>query len=274
MKILIAMTTYRVISILILVTLTTSFLNAQSVMLAKHPAEKVEICILYDNYVCTPGTESDWGFSCLIEADEQQILFDAGTKPDILMKNIGITKTDISEIDQIFISHNHGDHTGGLWAILGEKSEIPVHLPHPPASGLKTRIAQLGGIASSNEKPFALTDHIWSGGTMGGMIHEQCVVIHYNKGLVVVTGCSHPGISEMLKQIKNEFGKDIYAVLGGFHLMMHSKKQIEKIIGEFRDMGIKKCGCTHCTGEKQIQQFREAFGNDFMEMGTGRRITI
>lgn len=268
------MTAKRTISLVILLAITTGIIKAQSVQLANNPVEKVEICILYDNYVCTPETESDWGFSCLIEADDQQILFDAGTRPNILMKNIGITKTDISEIDQVFISHNHGDHTGGLWAILGEKSGIPVHLPHPPASELKTHITQLGGIARSNERPFALTDHIWSGGTMGGMIHEQCVVIHHNKGLIVITGCSHPGISEMLNQIKNEFNQEIYAVMGGFHLMMHSKKQIEKIIGEFREMGIKKCGCTHCTGEKQIQQFREAFGDDFMEMGTGRQITI
>ena len=260
----------KAISVLIVLSITVGLVNAQSLQLADEPADEAKLTILYDNYVYTPGTQANWGFSCLVMADDQEILFDAGTLARILMKNIDLTNTDISTIDQILISHNHGDHTGGLWTLLEKKSDIPVHLPYPPDSKLKTRITNLNSIAKSQAEPFALTDHLWSSGTMGDDVHEQCIVIHHRKGLIVLTGCSHPGISEMLKQIKKEFGQEIYAVMGGFHLTQHSREQIEQIIRDFRELGVKKCGASHCTGEKQIQQFREAFGDDFLELGTGR----
>jgi len=109
---------------------------------------------------------------------------------------------------------------------------------------------------------------------MGDRIDEQCAIIDHQKGLIVVVGCSHPGIADMLWSIKSKFGKDIYAVIGGFHLMSHSPGKVDDIIAEFKQIGVSKCGSTHCTGEKQIQQFRDAYGVDFIEMGTGRVIEI
>lgn len=64
--------------------------------------------------------------------------------------------------------------------------------------------------------------------------------------------------------------EEVYLVFGGFHLMRHSEKDVKKIISQFRESGVKKCGATHCTDDKQINLFKEAYGNDYIEMGTGR----
>ncbi len=258
--------------ILIMPLYFTNNVFGQTVELSEIPVSTMKITILYDNYVYLEGTESDWGFSCLIETGGQQILFDTGTRPDVLYKNIGIAGVDVSTLDQIFISHNHHDHIGGLTKILDEKTDIPVHLPYFKDKELSNWVAAKGSKPISDVKPYKVSDNVWSSGTMGDQIPEQCIVVNHEKGLIVVVGCSHPGISYMLEKIRKDFGKDIYAVLGGFHLRQHSDKQIDSIIEEFNSMGVKKCGCTHCTGDKQIQLFRESYGDDFIEMGTGRKV--
>lgn len=249
-------------------------LFSQTGLSSSSSIDKLEISVLYDNYVCEKGTQGDWGFSCLIQADDQRILFDAGAKTDILKGNTAKLNTELSNLDQIIISHNHWDHVGGLEYVLDKNPDIPVSLPYPTDGNLKKIVTEPGGIVMGGDKAYKLSQHIWSSGTMDGPFREQCVVVEHQKGLIVITGCSHPGISKMLAQIKSDFGQDIYAVMGGFHLMQHSEDQVNNIISDFRKLGIRKCGSTHCTGDRQIQQFREAFGEDFIEMGTGRRIII
>ena len=72
----------------------------------------IRVTVLYDNYIHAEGTRADWGFSCLVEGMEKTILFDTGTRPDVLWHNIGKLNIDISRIEQIVLSHEHGDHTG------------------------------------------------------------------------------------------------------------------------------------------------------------------
>ena len=75
-----------------------------------------------------------------------------------------------------------------------------------------------------------------------------------------MAGCAHPGIVNIVRRAKEIVNKDIYLVFGGFHLINYSEAQINNIIGEFREMGVQKCGATHCTGENQIEMLRKAFG--------------
>jgi 7,8-dihydropterin-6-yl-methyl-4-(beta-D-ribofuranosyl)aminobenzene 5'-phosphate synthase len=105
-------------------------------------------------------------------------------------------------------------------------------------------------------------------------IAEQSLVLNTKKGLVVMTGCAHPGIINMLREIRSSFNKDIYMVFGGFHLMNKSEKEMETIISEMKALGVKKCGATHCTGEMQMKMFRDSFGDDYIELGAGNIIVI
>jgi 7,8-dihydropterin-6-yl-methyl-4-(beta-D-ribofuranosyl)aminobenzene 5'-phosphate synthase len=123
-------------------------------------------------------------------------------------------------------------------------------------------------------EPAIICKNLYTSGEFNYQIPEQALVLDTKKGLVVITGCSHPGIVEMLNKIKTDFGKNIFMVFGGFHLLQKSDKEMNKIISDIKSLGIVKCGATHCTGEKQIKLFKDAFGDNYLELGVGNTITI
>ena len=181
---------------------------------------------------------------------------------------------DASQIDEVFISHEHGDHTGGLGALLRMNPDIKVVVPETFSNSFFRIPVTTGSVAVVVSNPVQVCKGLFTTGVLGKAIPEQSMVLNTDKGLVVMTGCSHPGIVNILEQVKKDFGKEIFMVFGGFHLMDRSEKQINEIIVNMRQLGVKKCGATHCTGEQQIGWFRQAFGENFVELGTGNVLTI
>ena len=233
---------------------------------------KVKATIIYDNYIHKEGMKEDWGYSLLLEGLNKTILFDTGTNPKIFRNNFEKLKLDASSIDEVFISHEHGDHFGGLHEFLLMNNKVKVVVPATFTKRFLTEYSdECTGIELISDAS-EISNHLYSTGVLGHNTPEQALVLNTKNGLVVMTGCSHPGIIEMLSNIKSTFKADIYLVFGGFHLMNRSDKEIEKIIEEMKDLGVKKCGATHCTGERQIELFRLAFGKDFVEMGAGNVI--
>jgi 7,8-dihydropterin-6-yl-methyl-4-(beta-D-ribofuranosyl)aminobenzene 5'-phosphate synthase len=236
--------------------------------------QPLRFTILYDNYVYKEGTTADWGFACLIEGTEKTILFDTGTRPEILMHNAEVLNVDLSEVEQIVISHNHGDHTGGLPTVLERNPNVTVFFPasFPPEFG--RRVESLKAKAQTVDKPIEICRNVHLTGEMGDEIKEQSLVIDSPKGLIIVTGCSHQGIVNILRRAKEILDKPIHLVFGGFHLMDKSNSEMQKIIAAFQQLKVEKCGATHCTGDAQIGMFKKAFGENYVPMGTGRVIEV
>jgi 7,8-dihydropterin-6-yl-methyl-4-(beta-D-ribofuranosyl)aminobenzene 5'-phosphate synthase len=230
----------------------------------------LKFTILYDNYLHKEGTKPDWGFSCLIEGTEKTILFDTGTNPEILMHNIGQLEVDLKDVEQIVISHNHHDHTGGLNAVLEKNHEVsvylPVSFPYEFVRNVETKKAQVISV----DEPVEICQNVYSTGEMGDQIKEQSLILNTEKGLIIVTGCSHQGIVAILKKAKELFDRPIHLVFGGFHLGAKTNAELEEIIRNFKEIGVEKCGATHCTGDKAIEMFKKAFGENYVPMGTGR----
>lgn len=234
----------------------------------------VKVHIIYDNYVFKEGTKADWGFSLLIEGLDKSILFDTGTQPEIFVANFREMGLDASQIDELFISHEHGDHLGGLGAVLNMNPEIKVVVPETFSNNFFRIPEMTGSVAELVNEPVQVCKGFYTTGVLGKEIPEQSMVLNTDKGLVVITGCAHPGIINILEQVKKDFGKEIYMVFGGFHLMNSSEEQINEIIDHMQQLGVEKCGATHCTGEMQIEWFRRAFNENFVELGTGNVLTI
>lgn len=84
---------------------------------------------------------------------------------------------------------------------------------------------------------------------------EIAVAVDTRKGLVILTGCSHTGIVNIVNAVKERSGKNVYAVIGGFHLLDSSEKQIQDCIDLFKGLGIEHLGLAHCTGPLAKKMF-------------------
>jgi len=168
----------------------------------------MRITIVYDNEVKKSGLIADHGFSCLIEApDTPKILFDTGASGSILLHNMRELKINPSGIGIVVISHSHGDHFGGLEDIMQTNKDVELYLPHSFWGGiLDKRITKI-------KEPFEIRRGIFTTGELEGI--EQSLVINTDKGLVVVVGCSHPGVGNVLDAAAR-FGK-VYGIVGGLH---------------------------------------------------------
>jgi 7,8-dihydropterin-6-yl-methyl-4-(beta-D-ribofuranosyl)aminobenzene 5'-phosphate synthase len=236
--------------------------------------EPVTVKVVYDNYVKVDGLKSDWGYSIVIEGLEKGILFDTGTKPDIFEFNFNKMDLDAGKVDLIVFSHEHGDHTEGLPAFVKMRKDIPVLIPFSFSDAFKKKMIDFGLIPVLVKEPAKICENLYTSGEFSYEIPEQALVLNTRNGLVVMTGCSHPGIVEMLKEIKSAFNKNIYMVFGGFHLLDKSEKEMDAIISEMKAIGVVKCGATHCTGDKQIQMIKDSFGEGYFELGVGNAIVI
>ena len=154
----------------------------------------VKVHVIYDNYVFKEGTQADWGYSILIEGFDKYILFDTGTQPEIFETNFKEMGLDAFQIDEVFISHEHGDHIGGLGAVLNMNPYIKVVVPETFSYSFFRIPATTGSVAELASKPVQICRALYTTGVLGDTIPEQSMVLHTDKGLVVMTGCSHPGI--------------------------------------------------------------------------------
>jgi len=168
----------------------------------------MKITLLYDNEVYKSGLESDWGFACLIQKpDTPIILFDTGGSGSILLSNMQALSIDPSVVDVIFLSHSHFDHIGGLDAFLQHNSNVDVYAPHS-LRGIK-HARQLYYEEASRE----IFRGAYTTGELDGI--EQSLGLESPDGLVLVTGCSHPALRQIVETME-EFGP-VHAIIGGFH---------------------------------------------------------
>ncbi|TFF89232.1 MAG: MBL fold metallo-hydrolase [Promethearchaeota archaeon] len=214
--------------------------------------DKLEIKIFYDNR-SLKGFKHAWGFSALIRVNDKNILFDTGANPEILFYNMKKLDFSPENIDIIVISHSHLDHTGGLPYILGLKEDVDIYLPKYMKSNKKFEFKMYGSDATNFKETDGIRVIIEDMLTVActQKIYEQILLIHLKEGLLIMTGCAHPGLDNIIN-FSQEIDK-IYGVMGGFHGFSKLKK-LENI--EF----IAPCHCTQFMDEIKIK-FKENFVN-------------
>ena len=213
----------------------------------------MKITIVYDNEVTKPELEAGWGFSALIEIENSPlILFDTGGDSITLLRNMEKLGIDPRRIGIIVISHAHGDHTGGLRDILEVNKDAEIYVPASSVARIQGRkvIAVTESVQISGE--------VFSTGELKGI--EQSLALKTKKGIVVVAGCSHPGVGKII-DAASEFGK-VYGIVGG----LHGFHDFDRL----RGLSLI-CPC-HCTQYKS--ELRQLFPEQCVACGAGLELEL
>lgn len=236
--------------------------------------KNLSITVSYDNNPYKERLTTAWGFSCVIRGTEKTILFDTGGDGSILLTNMEELGINPKEIDLVVLSHIHGDHVGGLPSFLGKNPEVVVYLPKSFPKGFKDGVKEYGATVVEVQGPLKICEGAYSTGELGTWIKEQSLIICTEKGLVVITGCAHPGIVKIVNKAKDLFKNTVLFVMGGFHLGGESKGEIENIVSSFRKLGVSYVGPCHCSGDAARQLFKQEYGENFINIGVGRVVTM
>jgi len=235
---------------------------------------KVTLITVYDNYEHDPELKTGWGFSCLVKVGGKNILFDTGGESSTLLFNMQKLGIDPKTINTIVLSHIHGDHTGGLSGILEINSNLDVYLLKSFPGDFKNTVKSYKANVIEVSDPIKIYENVSTTGELGTWIGEQALLVKTDKDLVVITGCAHPGIVEILREAKKITNEEIYLVLGGFHLGGTGDSKLRDIIKSFRELGVKKAAPCHCSGDRTRELFKEEYGEDFIANGVGMVIEI
>ncbi len=242
--------------------------------------EKLVLTAIADNRTVSPKLKAVWGLSICVSARSRNrvlnLLFDTDTYPHVLKYNSKMLNVKLEKIDGVVISHDHSDHTGGLSLIPSYAPNIPVYIPLKSSHILKEKILSLGLRLIEVEDKYIVNDDILIiGGLEGQGVSEQSLVVIVKKlGLIILVGCSHPGVVNMVRRIYEELKIKPYAVIGGFHLEWSSYGEIKHIVNELISMGIQRIGPMHCSGEGIRDYLRNNYPEVFLDMKAGSTVTF
>jgi len=235
---------------------------------------KTSITVVYDNNSYDSSIEAAWGFSCVIKLPQRTILFDTGGDGEVLLRNMAKLEIDPKEIDAVVLSHIHGDHTGGLARFLERNNDVTVYIPISFPQNLKNEVRISGAKLEEVNKARELFNGVFTTGELDGGIKEQSLLLTTANGLVVITGCAHPGVVNIVRRAKDITGEKIYLIIGGFHLAGALPYQINYVAESLLELGVQKVAPCHCSGEVTRRIFKDYFNENYIDSGVGKRITV
>ncbi len=234
----------------------------------------IRLVVVVDNEYCPYRRDvyGEWGLSIYVDLGNRAVLFDTGASSEVFRNNFQVLGLDMNKVVMCIISHEHGDHTGGLGYVVEFCHKVPILLPSP------SRLArELSGLCrvELNVDEYKVTDGVYAINFTRSFIPEQCLVIEVGNHVILVTGCSHPGIEHMVRTIMGRFRKDIALLIGGFHLFNLPPSEAVQMADKFcRMKGLEKICPLHCTGRTFTQALRERCPEKYVPGHTAAIIEI
>jgi 7,8-dihydropterin-6-yl-methyl-4-(beta-D-ribofuranosyl)aminobenzene 5'-phosphate synthase len=268
-----------------------------------------QITIIYDAFGIDAKMTKDWGFSALLEIAGKRILFDTGDNAEIFAANVKAKGIDLTRLDFVVLSHRHSDHMAGLNHVLSVNPGVTIYAPKegfgiygsslpssfyrkddslPPEmryyDGKPPEVMKFGSAWSNAH--FELIDQtteIAPGITLIALVSdapgtrelkELSLAVNTPDGIVVVVGCSHPGI-ERIVEAAAAINPKIRLIAGGFHLVVAPDDVVMKVATAIKDrFKVDYIAPGHCTGEPTFAALKKAFGDKYLYAGVGTSISL
>jgi 7,8-dihydropterin-6-yl-methyl-4-(beta-D-ribofuranosyl)aminobenzene 5'-phosphate synthase len=266
-----------------------------------------QITILYDAFGTDAAMKKDWGFSAFVEISGKRILFDTGNDPDIFAANIKAKNIDLTSIDFVVLSHRHSDHMAGLNHVLSVNPTVKIYAPREgfgiygsslPSSfyrkdeslpsemryydGKPPEVMKFGTAwQRANFEPIDKTTEIAPGITLIALVSdapgtkelkELSLAVNTSEGMVLVIGCAHSGIENILEAAK-AINPRIRLIAGGFHLVVASDEVIARAVATLKDT-VENIAPGHCTGEPTFAALKRAYGDRYLYAGVGTSLPL
>ena len=302
----------RTASMLPAVIVFSACLSACATHEAAQPAPVVQqpkITVLYDAFGKVGGLQKDWGYSALVEAGGKRILFDTGDNPDILGANARALGVDLANLDFVVMSHRHGDHMGGMEYLLKVNPKVKIYAPKEnfgvygaslpskfyrkdetlPAfmryyDGKPPETMVFGSAwPRANFELIDQTKEVAPGITLIALVSDKPTTLELKElslairtpdGLILVVGCSHPGIDRIVEAAR-AIDPHILLVAGGFHLVVAQDPAIAQVATMLHDTAkVDYIAPGHCTGEPTFAALQQAFGGHYLYAGLGTVLAL
>lgn len=271
-------------------------------------AQDNKILCLYNN----EGSEDDeliidWGFSALVYYNDLLILFDAGASAEILEHNCDILGVDLQDVDIAILSHNHRDHITGFNYLLEINPNIKIYLPDDSDLGgaasrdkeawnskyrvgyrfqnaditfVKKIVQIVPGVVliptvASSIGVYLKDPEDEQNTRFWGLPEVSLTIKSNNDKWILIDGCSHSGVAEIVTETNNYLKTNVYGVIGGFHLGRFSKDQLNEMSQKIKkELKVRWVAPTHCTGDQAQLIFKELFEDDYKDFGVGSVINF
>jgi 7,8-dihydropterin-6-yl-methyl-4-(beta-D-ribofuranosyl)aminobenzene 5'-phosphate synthase len=265
---------------------------------------KTEIKVITDNNP-SDALRGEWGLCLVVNYNGEKILVDAGAS-NLFMKNMEALGESIEDVDFAVLSHAHYDHANGMPAFFEKNTKAKLYVSESTAADCyhkkfifkkyigipknmlrdySDRIENVSGVYKIREGVFLVphsTSNLSSIGKREMMYrkssdgwkpddfsHEQSLVIDTDKGLLIINSCSHGGVKNILREVREALpDKKIYGYIGGFHLFNKSKSEVQTV-AESLDGDLEYICTGHCTGDRAYDILKQQLGDKLHKLQVG-----
>lgn len=272
-------------------------------------ASTERITILYDAFGTITTMKKDWGFAALVEVGGRRILFDTGNNPEVFAQNVRAAGVNLGKLDFVVMSHRHGDHMGGMTYLLSRNPRVKIYAPQEgfgvygaslPGSfyrkdeslspdmryfdGAPPEVLRFGTAwPNANIMLIDKTTEVAPGVTLIAQVSdapgtkelkELSLAINTPEGIVLIVGCSHPGIEAIVAEAA-AINPRIRLIAGGFHLVAAQDSVIDKVVAGLHDTyKVERIAPGHCSGEHTFAAVKQMFGDRYQYAGVGTVVAL